>query len=113
MDEVELIEANPQYAFIKRPDGTETTVSIKDLAPCGEVLERNEPTCEPSVTLASETGIDSDALLAEEGEDLSGNSVQVTLPETPSLSPVELPKSPILRRSDRNRFPTKRLITEV
>ena len=36
VDEVELIEANPQYAHIRHADGREATVSIRHLAPCGE-----------------------------------------------------------------------------
>jgi transposase InsO family protein len=39
VDEVELLEANPQYAFIRYPDGRESTVSIKDLAPRGQTQE--------------------------------------------------------------------------
>ena len=35
VDEVELIEANPQYAHIRLADGKESTVSIRDLAPRG------------------------------------------------------------------------------
>jgi len=35
-DEVELTEANPTYAYVKFPDGRETTVSLQDLAPCPE-----------------------------------------------------------------------------
>lgn len=34
VDEVELIEANPTYANIKYPNGRESTVSVRDLAPC-------------------------------------------------------------------------------
>ena len=37
VDEVELIEANPQYAHVRLPDGRETTVSIRHLAPRGTV----------------------------------------------------------------------------
>ena len=33
VDEVELIQANPHYAFVRYPDGRETTVSTKHLAP--------------------------------------------------------------------------------
>ena len=36
VDEVDLIEANPQYAHIRLPDGQETTVSTKQLAPPGD-----------------------------------------------------------------------------
>ena len=34
VDEVELIEANPNYAHIRHNDGRETTVSLHNLAPC-------------------------------------------------------------------------------
>lgn len=36
VQEVELIEANPDYAYVKFPDGRESTVSIKHLAPTGD-----------------------------------------------------------------------------
>ena len=35
VDEVNLLEANPQYAHVRFPDGREDTVSIKHLAPTG------------------------------------------------------------------------------
>ena len=31
---VDLIHANPNYAYIKLPDGREQTAALKDLAPC-------------------------------------------------------------------------------
>lgn len=36
VDEVELLQANPQYAHIRHADGREATVSIRHLAPCGD-----------------------------------------------------------------------------
>ena len=39
VEKVELLQANPQYAFIKFPTGRECTVSLRDLAPCGESAE--------------------------------------------------------------------------
>ena len=39
VDEVELIEANHQYAHIRHPDGRESTVSTHDLAPAGDTPE--------------------------------------------------------------------------
>eukprot|EP00794_Sanderia_malayensis_P010659 gene10659-11787_t len=33
VDEVELLQANPHYAFVRYSDGRETTVSTKHLAP--------------------------------------------------------------------------------
>ena len=40
VDEVDLISANPQYATVKLRDGREATVSLRQLAPRGEVGER-------------------------------------------------------------------------
>ena len=40
VDEIELIEANPHYAHVRFPDGRETTVSTKQLAPAGTEPER-------------------------------------------------------------------------
>ena len=39
VDEVELLRANSNYAHIRYPDGRETTVSTKHLAPCGERIK--------------------------------------------------------------------------
>lgn len=36
VEEVELLEANPQFAHVRFQDGKESTVSIRDLAPCGD-----------------------------------------------------------------------------
>ena len=34
VEEVEILDVNPQYAHVKLPSGNESTVSIHDLAPC-------------------------------------------------------------------------------
>lgn len=36
VEEAELVDANPQYAHIRFPDGRESSVSLRDLAPLGE-----------------------------------------------------------------------------
>lgn len=36
VEEVELIEANPDYAYIKYPDGRDSTVSLRWLSPLGD-----------------------------------------------------------------------------
>ena len=36
VEKVELLQANPQYAYVQFPNGRESTASLKDLAPCGE-----------------------------------------------------------------------------
>lgn len=33
MKEAELLQANPEYAWIKKKDGTEATISLRHLAP--------------------------------------------------------------------------------
>ena len=38
VDEVELIEANPQYALVRHADGRESNVSLRDLAPPRDIL---------------------------------------------------------------------------
>ena len=52
VDEVELIEANPTYAYIRYPDGRESSVSVRDLAPCG-----NSPPVEESPSSPEEHSI--------------------------------------------------------
>ena len=37
------ISANPQYAFVRLKNGKETTVSLRQLAPVGEVRDNNRP----------------------------------------------------------------------
>ena len=34
VDEVQLMDVNPSYAYIRYSDGRESTVSLKDLSPC-------------------------------------------------------------------------------
>ena len=52
VDEVQLLQANPQYAHIQHTDGRETTVSIRHLAPPGsssgstKVLPWHDPQAE-------------------------------------------------------------------
>ena len=53
VEEAELIEANPEYAFIRLNTGHETTVSLRDLAPCGDHTAQPEP--EDNVDVVSDT----------------------------------------------------------
>ena len=41
VDEVELLEANPNYAHIRYNNGRESTVSLSDLAPCAQPETQN------------------------------------------------------------------------
>lgn len=51
VEEVTVVEANPQYALIRHKDGRENTVSLKHLAPRGDInlLAENE-TLEENIT---------------------------------------------------------------
>ena len=37
VEKVELVHVNPSYAFVRYNDGRESSVSLRDLAPCPEV----------------------------------------------------------------------------
>ena len=52
VDEVELLQANPQYAHVRYPDGRETTVSLRHLAPSGDLREEVPPASPPEPTPA-------------------------------------------------------------
>ena len=59
VEEVEVLHANPQYAHVRLPSGIESTVSIRDLAPCQGAtvsgsgvpppIVHSSPLCVPSV----------------------------------------------------------------
>ena len=53
VDEVQLLEANPQYAHVQFRDGRESTVSLRDLAPIGNLTLSKKQT-------STETLIDSE-----------------------------------------------------
>lgn len=66
VDEVELLEANTQYAHIRMPDGRQSTVSLRHLAPVGDerqfesssetssTLEENSPQSSPEIVVPDE-----------------------------------------------------------
>ena len=43
VDEVELLHANPEFAFVRLGDGKETSVSIRHLAPCPRIPVEGRP----------------------------------------------------------------------
>ena len=56
--EVELIHANPQYADVRLPNGQETTVSTKKLAPCGNTPSSDLIDKEQTETLVQEHSLE-------------------------------------------------------
>ena len=94
VDEVELVEANSHYAHVKFPDGRETTVSTKQLAPTGNTTDSQTPSIEMS-TSEVPTNLKEEQVTSHED---SPN-------ENDTLAVEEIP----LRRSGRTRRPPERL----
>ena len=42
VEPVQLIEANPSYALVRFDNGAEDTVSLRDLAPAGELVDHDD-----------------------------------------------------------------------
>ncbi|KAF6202359.1 hypothetical protein GE061_004758 [Apolygus lucorum] len=55
---VDLLEANPDYSHVRLPDGRETTVSNRHLAPMGDVPEQDDT--QAPVTTASDPLVQDD-----------------------------------------------------
>lgn len=87
VDEVELIEANPEYAHVRFPNGRESTVSLRDLAP----LPSSTPIKQP--TFANETNGQSfnsnDLLQNNNTSSLDQDTLPAVdlLPDLPNLPP--------------------------
>ena len=96
VDEVELLQSNPQYTHIQYADGRETTVSLRHLAPLPEdTFRSNNILPEPNIQ------VDSCSLPCDEplNEDLSGAPPQ----EAPTIPDAE--DVPPFRSSVHNRQP--------
>ena len=89
VDEVDLLDANTQYAHIRFPGGRESTVSTKHLAPAAECLEAHveEPSQPPEPSYVQENA---DARQVES-------------------APTPVEQRPPLRRSARESKPPVRL----
>ena len=90
VEEVELLDANPQYARVRLGDGRETTVSLKHLAPNGEATP--EPAGNPSQE-------DPEPPIPEE----------FPMSASPNPDPPAVPAPVPLRRSSRDRRIPERL----
>ena len=100
VDEVELTHANPSYAHIRHPDGRESTVSLRDLAPCPRGTEPTKSVCEPeadSSPITTETEIADTSL-----SDTVAPSSQPVSPPSPSNIPNAQPAISQPRRSARS-----------
>lgn len=111
VDEVELLEANHQYAHIRYADGRESTVSTHDLAPAGDTAADDDVTpyqMSESLTELTDNSLHDAAPTDEQTNTATNdNSENMTdhLASTPSHdTPTDVnPPAPVLRRSERQR----------
>ena len=108
VDEVELLQANPHYAHVRYPDGRETTVATKHLAPKGhsKVVE-TLPAAEHIPAEAENLPLDTPVSVTPDAEPLC-----VPEPEPkpqPEIIPTQNVDPAPVRRSQRVRRPVIRL----
>lgn len=111
VEEVELVSANPNYANIRKKNGVETTVSVRDLAPIGFRGESTVHDCEPTFIPPIETA--NDTSIASRREDTTTttnyNAEKRTLKESdPYVSDVDDLKSKAEFSHDLNPAPAQR-----
>ena len=120
MEEVDLVEANPSYAYIPYRDGRESSVALKDLAPSprsptdisprpGSPREEAQSSIPLATTVPRSRSPEDDAKCASSlteaaPPDSAGNPVVTTPAASPALHPKSLPEQtvPELRRSTRS-----------
>ena len=100
VEEAELIEANPEYAFVRFSNGHESTVSIRDLAPC--TPPSNDTSSSNNTTNAEDTHM-SGQYAAPDSELLEDIHAE---PE--GTREVGVSEPPELRRSTRRSIPPSR-----
>ena len=107
VEEVELLETNPNYAHIRLSNGKETTVSLKHLSPSSNPLLPGNITS-PESSDGSPLDSLSEKPLSPESMTLSQDNEPYV--ECQSPSSFEVPEErPLPRRSLRNRHPPDRL----
>ena len=98
VDEVELLQANPQYAHIRHLDGRETTVSIRHLAPCGDTETQQSPDDNTTPTTSEDT------TALETPDQTTSPPLIIPVPATENpRGPIDPTIEPPLRRSQRHR----------
>ena len=74
IEEVELVEANPEYAFVRFGNGKETSVSLKHLAPLGDNLCTKKCIIPPSNSDLSEMNVVEHAVPDDESASASNTN---------------------------------------
>ncbi|XP_064078654.1 uncharacterized protein LOC135196118 [Macrobrachium nipponense] len=111
VDEVEIVEANPEYAHVKLPDGRVTTVSLRHLAP---MASDNRESTDAGVPV-SQSEVPEELSVANAPQEIARGLSHVdiasqhdTLQESRTV-PQQVASPPPLRRSERVRQPPKYL----
>ncbi|XP_054285284.1 uncharacterized protein LOC129001850 [Macrosteles quadrilineatus] len=87
VQEVTLLEGNSDYAHVRLPDGRETTVSTRNLAPCGKQAERTD--FDDESTPENHTmELNSDVNLVDETQDVSHPDAEV-IEESATQEPLQ------------------------
>lgn len=100
LDQVQLMDANPSYAHIKYQDGRESTVSLRDLAPCPCTPPMETPDSLQESVPISQAG--------EESTPASDLMQEPNLIPAPSDSQGPTVEAPVLQHSTHQIKPTAR-----
>lgn len=114
VEEVELLEANPEYAFIRHQNGRESTVSLKHLAPRGDTsLTTQDPVSLKHLAPGGDTSLttinDAPTIIPDEVTENSQETVN-EVSENSCQANGENDNDHQLRRSSRSRNPPKYLL---
>ena len=97
VDEVQLLQANPQYAHVRHADSRETTVSIRHLAHRGstDVLPWQDSQADNS-SLSRDVTTSVDGIAADNSQSASGDAPTTTTSEkdTTAFENIVTPPSP-------------------
>ena len=105
VDEVELLEANHQYAHIRYPDGRESTVSVQHLAPIGVAGDSSVP---DTVARHSTGELSAQQIRPEVSENEAETKSEAVTPlDNQNTIHSDCDATPLLRRSQRQRRPPK------
>ena len=112
VDEVELIDANPNYATIRHPSGRESNVSLRDLAPLpsteGKATGFSSPGESLQISSPEEPSLDLPPIVDTEPVKITEDSFMSEASRSPSVLETRENDAPPLRRSQRNRKPPVR-----
>ena len=91
VEKVRLLHVNPSYAFIKYPDGRESSVSLRDLAPCPNDKYPSNPAEAPNSP--SPTTLE-DPVAEKQSHVPAQTPLQQAFDEQGAV-PVEIPQTPV------------------